>query len=81
MAIYKFTNLHIYKLLLAAWLLLIGQGAWAGDYVLSPEREQQFMYHWVAARHALDHSQYAAALAQLLFCEQLNPQEIGRAHV
>ena len=64
-----------YKLLVAAWLLLVGQGAWAGDYVLSPEREQQFMYHWVAARHALDHEQYDVALAQLLFCEQLNPQD------
>ena len=75
MAIYKFTYLQIYKLFLAAWLLLVGQGAWAVEYGLSTEREQQFMYHWVAARDALDHSQYDAALAQLLFCEQLNPQD------
>ena len=64
-----------YKLLVAAWLLLVGQGAWAVEYRLSPEREQQFTYHWVAARHALDHEQYDVALAQLLFCEQLNPQD------
>ena len=74
MAIFKFSNFQIFKLILAL-LLLVGQGAWAVEYGLSTEREQQFMYHWVAARDALDHSQYDAALAQLLFCEQLNPQD------
>ena len=64
-----------FRFLVAAWLLLVGQGAWAVEYRLSPEREQQFTYHWVAARHALDHEHYDVALAQLLFCEQLNPQD------
>ena len=39
------------------------------------EREQQFTYHWYAAREAFYNEQYASALVQLLFCEQLNPQD------
>lgn len=53
------------------WLgLCCGQRAWA-----SAEREQQFTYHWYAAWEALQNQAYGSALAQLLFCEQLNPQD------
>lgn len=42
---------------------------------LSVEREQQFTYYFYAARQSLDREQYPEALMQLLFCEQLNPQD------
>ena len=42
---------------------------------LSIEREQQFTYYFYAAKQSLDREQYSEALMQLLFCEQLNPQD------
>ncbi len=42
---------------------------------LSIEREQQFTYYFYAAKQSLDREQYPEALMQLLFCEQLNPQD------
>ncbi len=42
---------------------------------LSVEREQQFTYYFYAAKQNLDMEQYPEALMQLLFCEQLNPQD------
>lgn len=42
---------------------------------LGIEREQQFTYYFYAAKQSLDREQYPEALMQLLFCEQLNPQD------
>lgn len=42
---------------------------------LSAEREQQFTYYWFAARQSIEQERYPEALQQLLFCEQLNPQD------
>ena len=42
---------------------------------LSVEREQQFTYYFYAARQSLDKERFPEALMQLLFCEQLNPQD------
>lgn len=52
-----------------------GEKQGAAEYALSAEREQQFTYHWYAARKALEGGRYPAALAQLFFCEQLNPYD------
>ena len=42
---------------------------------LPTEREQQFTYYWFAARQSIEQERYPEALQQLLFCEQLNPQD------
>lgn len=36
---------------------------------------EQFEYNWYVARRSLDERQYAKALVQFLFCEQINPQD------
>ena len=39
------------------------------------EREQQFTYYFYAAIQSIEMEQYDKALMQLLFCEQLNPED------
>ncbi|MBR4564579.1 MAG: hypothetical protein IKO26_09025 [Paludibacteraceae bacterium] len=39
------------------------------------EREQQFLYYWYAARHAIDEERYADAYALLEFCRMLKPDD------
>ena len=58
--------------------MLVSVAAWGKKEVKQPlnqEREQQFMYYWFAAHQSLWQGQYASALQQLLFCEQLNPND------
>lgn len=42
---------------------------------MSIEREQRFTYYFYAAKQSLEQKRYPEALMQLLFCEQLNPQD------
>lgn len=42
---------------------------------LSPEQEAQFDYYFYAAKHSIENERYDQALMQLLFCEQINPQD------
>ncbi len=42
---------------------------------MSQEQEEQFLYYFYAARHAINSQDYSKALILLDFCEQLNPQD------
>ncbi len=58
--------------------MLVSTFAWSKKGVKQPlslEREQQFTYYWFAARQSLEQEQYAKALQQFQFCEQLNPKD------
>lgn len=42
---------------------------------LSPEQEARFEYYFYAAKSSIENEQFDLALMQLLFCEQINPQD------
>lgn len=42
---------------------------------LTPEQEQQFLYYFYAASHAIEQQDYPKAFVLLDFCEQINPND------